>query len=83
MSYDDVIPWSGFAISPWGRSGGIAPFDQLFERRESFPKGFSFWGREMNYQRHYDLLIEKHGTWEKPKDGYVERHRKLPGCMGG
>ena len=29
-------------MSPWGRSGGIAPFDQLFERRESFPKGFSF-----------------------------------------
>lgn len=83
MSYNDVIPWSGFAMSPWGRSGGIAPFDQLFERRESFPKGFSFWGREMNYQHHYDLLIEKYGAWEKPKGVYVERHRKLPGCMGG
>lgn len=37
----------------------------------------------MDYQRHYDLLIEKYGTWKKPKGVYVERHRKLPGCMGG
>lgn len=37
----------------------------------------------MDYQRHYDLLIEKYGTWEKPKGVYTERHRKIPGCMGG
>jgi uncharacterized membrane protein len=37
----------------------------------------------MDYQRHYDHLIEKYGTWEKPKGVYTERHRKLPGCMGG
>lgn len=37
----------------------------------------------MNYQSHYDRLIEKHGTWVKPKGIYTERHRKLPGCMGG
>jgi len=38
---------------------------------------------DMDYQRHYDLLIEKYGTWKKPKGVYTERHRKLPGCMGG
>ena len=27
-------------VSPWGRSGGTAPFDQLLERDESIPKGF-------------------------------------------
>lgn len=37
----------------------------------------------MDYQRHYDRLIEKYGTWQKPKGVYTERHRKLPGCMGG
>ncbi len=37
----------------------------------------------MNYQLHYDRLIEKYGTWEKPVGIYTERHRKLPGCMGG
>lgn len=37
----------------------------------------------MNYQKHYDLLIEKYGTWEKPKGVYTERHRKLPGYLGG
>lgn len=37
----------------------------------------------MNYQAHYDRLIEKYGTWEKPKDVYTERHRKLPGYLGG
>ena len=37
----------------------------------------------MDYQKHYDLLIEKYGTFEKPKDVYTERHRKIPGCLGG
>lgn len=37
----------------------------------------------MNYQLHYELLIAKYGTWEKPNDVYTERHRKLPGCFGG
>lgn len=37
----------------------------------------------MNYQRIYDNLIAKHGSWEKPKDKYSERHRKIPECMGG
>jgi hypothetical protein len=27
-------------VSPWGRSGGTTPFDQLHESEESFPKGF-------------------------------------------
>jgi hypothetical protein len=29
-----------FVVSPWGRSGGTTPFDQLHESEESFPKGF-------------------------------------------
>ena len=37
----------------------------------------------MDYQKHYDRLITKYGSWEKPKGAYVERHRKLPKCMGG
>lgn len=37
----------------------------------------------MNYQRQYDRLIEKYGTLEKPKGLYTERHRKLPGYLGG
>jgi len=37
----------------------------------------------MNYQLIYDLLISRYGTWEKPAGVYTERHRKLPGCMGG
>lgn len=37
----------------------------------------------MNYRRIYDNLIAKHGSWEKPKGVYAERHRKIPGCAGG
>ena len=37
----------------------------------------------MNYQRIYDNLIEKHGSWLKPKGVYTERHRKLPGYLDG
>jgi hypothetical protein len=37
----------------------------------------------MNYAWHYEQLIKKHGSWKKPKTGYVERHRKLPGYLGG
>jgi hypothetical protein len=37
----------------------------------------------MNYRLIYDRVIDKYGTWEKPKDVYVERHRKVPGCRGG
>lgn len=37
----------------------------------------------MNYKKQYDLLIEKYGCEKKPKFTYVERHRKVPGCMGG
>lgn len=37
----------------------------------------------MDYQIHYDRLVEKYGSWEKPKGVYTERHRKIPGCMGG
>lgn len=37
----------------------------------------------MNYSEVYNKLIDKYGTWEKPKGVYTERHRKLPGCLGG
>ena len=36
----------------------------------------------MNYQKHYDLLILKHGSKAKPED-YAERHHIIPKCLGG
>ena len=36
----------------------------------------------MNYARHYDLLIQKHGSAVKPKV-YSERHHIVPKCLGG
>jgi hypothetical protein len=35
----------------------------------------------MNYQKHYDLLIER--ARNRVVDGYVERHHIIPRCMGG
>lgn len=37
----------------------------------------------MNYSRIYDELISKYGSWTKPKEIYTERHRKVPGYLGG
>lgn len=37
----------------------------------------------MNYEKHYIMLINKHGSVSKPKNGYYERHHILPKCMGG
>jgi len=36
----------------------------------------------MDYKKHYDKLIEKHGIEEKPCY-YSERHHVVPKCMGG
>ena len=36
----------------------------------------------MNYQKHYNLLI-KRAPKTRPKGVYLERHRIIPGCMGG
>ena len=36
----------------------------------------------MNYVKHYNLLIAKHGSVEKP-NSYSERHHILPKCLGG
>ena len=36
----------------------------------------------MNHQKHYNKLMER-APKVKPKEGYFERHRILPGCMGG
>lgn len=36
----------------------------------------------MNYKKHYDALIAR-APKEKPKEMYTERHRILPGCLGG
>jgi hypothetical protein len=36
----------------------------------------------MNYQKHYDSLI-KRSSKTKPIEGYHEKHRVIPGCMGG
>ena len=35
----------------------------------------------MNYQKHYDLLIEK--SKNRILNGYKERHHILPKCFGG
>ena len=35
----------------------------------------------MNYQKHYDLLIERAKT--RILEGYTERHHIIPKCMGG
>lgn len=36
----------------------------------------------MNYKKHYDTLISR-SPKIKPENGYYERHRIIPGCMGG
>ncbi len=36
----------------------------------------------MNYLKHYNLLMER-APKTRPKSIYTERHRILPGCMGG
>lgn len=36
----------------------------------------------MDYQKHYEQLIAKHGSQDKP-EGYSERHHILPDSMGG
>jgi hypothetical protein len=36
----------------------------------------------MNYQKHYNILMER-SPKTKIKGVYLERHRILPGCMGG
>jgi hypothetical protein len=36
----------------------------------------------MNYQKHYDRLINR-SPRNKPSSGYYEKHRIIPGCMGG
>jgi hypothetical protein len=38
--------------------------------------------RLVNYQKHYDLLIERARVREKPA-GYSERHHIIPRCLGG
>lgn len=37
----------------------------------------------MDYDKHYQQLIIKHGRVSKPLTGYFERHHVLPKCMGG
>src|ERR1019366_9401139 len=36
----------------------------------------------MDHQKHYNKLMER-SPKVKPKEGYFERHRIIPGCMGG
>ncbi len=35
----------------------------------------------MNYQKHYNFLVEKAKTRQLPKDLYIERHHIKPCCM--
>lgn len=37
----------------------------------------------MDYYKHYQNLIIKHGRVSKPLTGYFERHHVLPKCLGG
>ena len=36
----------------------------------------------MDYKKHYDLLIKKHGFKTKPSF-YTENHHIVPKCLGG
>ena len=37
----------------------------------------------MNYMKHYQNLLLRHGLESKPLKGYYERHHVLPKCLGG
>jgi hypothetical protein len=37
----------------------------------------------MNYKKHYQNLIQKHGLRNKPTNGYYEQHHILPKSLGG
>jgi len=37
----------------------------------------------MDYKKLHETLVMKYGSWDKPADVYTERHRVLPGCLGG
>ncbi|MCG7944825.1 MAG: HNH endonuclease [Candidatus Thiodiazotropha taylori] len=37
----------------------------------------------MNYEKHYNLLIEKYGHSTKPNSGYYEQHHIIPKFKGG
>ena len=41
----------------------------------------TYLGKPMDYQKHYNLLINK--AKARIIDGYVERHHIIPECMGG
>lgn len=37
----------------------------------------------MDYKKHYQSLIKKHGNKKKKPEFYVERHHIIPKCIGG
>ena len=39
--------------------------------------------KKMNYQKHYDRLIERAKTRNLPKETYTETHHVVPRCQGG
>lgn len=38
---------------------------------------------QMNWEKLYHSMLAKHGYDEKPQGFYTERHRIVPGCLGG
>ena len=57
----------------------VIPFASVRSSKD----GFCLWvtGRLMNYQKHYDALIDR--ARDRVLDGYVERHHVVPRCLGG
>jgi hypothetical protein len=63
--------------APW-RIPSVSPTPQGEGAGEAFCLG-----EMMNYKRVYDKLIETRGSVKKPVGVYTERHRIVPGCLGG
>lgn len=85
MSYNSLSPLAGINNEALGGTlAGRYRFRQLLrEQMRVPPRAFSFSGIQMDYKKHYDLLIEKHGSKVKPKEIYTERHHIVPRCLGG
>ena len=84
MSYNYQIPLAGVNNEALGGTlAGRYRFRQLLrEQMRVPPRAFSFWELEMDYNKHYDKLIESARVRGKPEE-YSERHHVVPRCLGG
>lgn len=79
------IPWSGNVVSPWGRSGGTTPFDQLLERDESIPEGFFALNIMIDQQTLKDLFEydPDTGIFTRKKAVSNQKQGCIAGCQDG